>query len=102
MKIAARIFGWSKALFEQTINIPNLGSGVQFLGFTDSGKLISSITVNVQLGGTGDIIGIDDVRIVAAPEPTSLAIFGLMGLAGAGYAGWRRRKAGKAFGAGAK
>jgi hypothetical protein len=65
----------------QTISLLNQGSGVQFAGFTDAGKLISSITLDATVGTTGDIIGVDDVRYVASsaspvPEPTSLLLLG--------------------------
>jgi hypothetical protein len=78
----------------QSIPIPNPGSngGVSFLGFTDAGKQILSITYNVQIGYIGDIVGLDDVRFVltnTVPEPTSLALFGVGKL---GLAGWRLRR----------
>ena len=48
--------------------------GVQFLGFTDAGKSISSITID----GASDIISMDDIRITSAvPEPASIAAIGL-------------------------
>jgi PEP-CTERM motif-containing protein len=62
---------------------PGFGGGVQFLGFTDFGNPISSITINVD----GDIVGVDDVRF--SPEPATLALLGV-GLAGLGFS--RRRK----------
>ncbi len=64
----------------QSLNLLNLGSGVQFFGFTDAGQSISSVTIHV----LGDIIGVDDVRHVQAspvPEPASLAVLGLGALA---------------------
>jgi hypothetical protein len=71
----------------QVIPIPNPGSGVQFLGFTDFGNQISSITINV----INDIVGVDDVRFSVAqvPEPATLA---LVGIAVAGLGFCRRRK----------
>ena len=76
----------------QSINIPNPGSGVLFIGFTDFGNPISSLTINVQVANTGDIVGIDDVRFSVAqtqvPEPATLALAGLA-LAGLGFS---RRK----------
>lgn len=73
----------------QVIPIPNPGptGGLEFLGFTDAGKMISSITANVQLASVGDIVGVDDVRYgvggaAAVPDSgTSVLLFGL-GLAG--------------------
>ena len=60
----------------QSVAIPNPGfqGGTDFVGFTDVGKSIASITINVN----NDIVGVDDVRYVAGriPEPTSLAILG--------------------------
>jgi hypothetical protein len=53
----------------QSIALPNPGSGVLFIGFTDFGNPITSLTINVQVGGTGDIVGIDDVRFSVAQGP---------------------------------
>ncbi|MGD0745209.1 MAG: PEP-CTERM sorting domain-containing protein [Verrucomicrobiota bacterium] len=64
----------------QTVNIPNPGSGVQFLGFTDANQQISSVIVYA----ASDAVGIDDVRFVdSVPEPTSsvLVVLGLLGVA---------------------
>ena len=73
----------------QVLALPNPGTGVAFFGFTDFGKAISSITINVQLGGPeniGDIIGVDDVRISEAvvPEPATMTLLGIA-LAGLGF-----------------
>ena len=67
----------------QSVDIPNPGfdGGTAFVGFTDAGKTIASITINVN----NDIVGVDDVRYLTdpVPEPTSLALLGgaLAGLA---------------------
>lgn len=86
----------------QSINIPasfNAG-GVAFAGFTDAGKLISSITVTsgtVGPGGFGDFIGVDDVRFQSGPlttpvpEPSTIVSAGIAFAMGLGYV-WRRRK----------
>jgi len=70
--------------------------GVQFFGFTDEGKLISSIQLRLTgVTGSRDIFSVDDVRFVAAseavPEPSTLAIFAVAGLGAGVYL--RRRKA---------
>jgi hypothetical protein len=76
----------------ETINVPEAGTSssvgeLVFVGFTDAGKSITSVTVNA---GTSafDAIGVDDVRFqsaAVAPEPnpalsllTSCCFFGLM------------------------
>lgn len=79
----------------QTIATPLISSGGAFLGFTDLGKLITSVTYNPG----SDAVGIDDVRFRLAsaanaakvPEPGSMLLFGaaLLGLALA-----RKRKQG--------
>jgi len=54
------------------------GGGAQFFGFTDPGRLISSIAlIEAQLGPTRDIYGVDDMRYVLVPEPGTLSLFGL-------------------------
>jgi hypothetical protein len=77
----------------QSIPIPNPGinnGGVQFLGFTDVGKSIVSITLTV----TGDIVGVDDVRWTtsAVPEPSAFSLIAV-GFAGAATAARRRKSA---------
>lgn len=82
----------------QTITIPNLGSGVQFEGFTDSGKLISSVEINTTstANPAGDFVGVDDLRFVAngggpaTPEPSTWVMV-LVGFAGLGHAAYLRR-----------
>jgi hypothetical protein len=74
----------------QTINAPEAGTNdstgaVDFVGFTDAGKSISSITITAGTG-SGDFIGIDDVSYQttssAVPEPASfgLVLAALVGL----------------------
>jgi hypothetical protein len=90
----------------ESISIPGVGTSnsvgaLDFVGFTDIGKLITSITINAGLPGVPgagfDDIGIDDVSYMsssvvttsAVPEPDSIALMltGCLGLA----AGIRRR-----------
>lgn len=75
----------------QTINFPtSTGGGGAFIGFTDFGKSISSVTINA----TNDIIAIDDVRYgnpsAAVPEPATWAMM-FVGLGGLGVMMRRRR-----------
>ena len=79
----------------QSITIDNLGSGVQFAGFTDAGKLISSVEINTASSAdpAGDYVGVDDVRYVnagssAVPELATWAMM-LLGFAGLGFVGYR-------------
>ena len=68
----------------QTIFVPGTGTSstvgeLAFVGFTDAGKSISSITITAGLPGTGqDAIGVDDVRYqsaaATAPEPGSVSL----------------------------
>ena len=77
----------------ETINVPEAGTSgsvgeLVFVGFTDAGASITSITINAGTNAFDDI-GIDDVAYqsgpAATPEPGSLVLLGsgLMGLAGA-------------------
>jgi hypothetical protein len=67
----------------QSVPIPFVGlsGGIAFVGFTDANESISSLVLNFQFGSIGDVVGIDDVRYVAAgpepvPEPASLLLLG--------------------------
>lgn len=69
----------------QTIPVPNPSAalgGITFVGFTDAGQSISSVT----LTSIGDILGVDDVRFGFVPEPGTTA------LAGVGLAAMSRRR----------
>jgi len=48
---------------------------------------------NVEDNDLSSVLGLDYVRLVDAPEPSSLAAFSLAVTAFAGYIGWRRRTA---------
>jgi len=78
----------------QTVNIPNMSGGGAFVGFTDAGASIASITISFKPGSLGDIVSVDDVRyVMAVPEPETYAMF----MAGLGLMGFiaRRRKNGQ-------
>jgi hypothetical protein len=66
----------------QTIDVPEAGTSsnvgeLVFVGLTDAGKTISSVTVNAGTNGF-DAIGVDDVRYQSAassvPEPGSVVL----------------------------
>jgi hypothetical protein len=87
----------------QTINAVQTGTdgshgAVNFVGFTDAGKSITSVTVTSGNGSGGDFIGIDDVSYQttasSVPEPGSLGIV-VACLLGFGIA-YRRRRANRA------
>ena len=64
---------------------------IAYIGFTDAGKSITSITITAQGGGFYDAIGVDDVSFQAAvPEPASLALVGIAGVVGLVLARVRR------------
>ena len=81
----------------QVINVPDAGTSdsvgaVDFVGFTDAGKSISSVTINAGSYEEGyDDIGVDDVSYQSAPstaptpEPGSIILLltGGLGVAGA-------------------
>jgi hypothetical protein len=70
----------------------NAVAGVQFLGFTDFGRPISSVTFTEVAAflSDRDIYGIDDVRYSSIPEPGSLTLF-LIGAAALVLRSLRRR-----------
>lgn len=75
----------------ETIDVPtSTGGGGAFVGFTDFGQDIASVTYDA----TFDIVALDDIRYAstsaAVPEPITISLFGA-GLAGA-VAMRRRRK----------
>jgi hypothetical protein len=78
---------------------PNVGE-LAFVGFTDAGKSITSVTVNAGTNGF-DAIGVDDVQYqsaaTAAPEPSS-AISLLTGCLFGLTLWFRRRRAVRARG----
>ena len=89
----------------QTINVPGVGTdnsdgALDFVGFTDAGKLISSVTINAgpSPASGADAIGIDDVRyqtvpaVAATPEPGSLFLVGTGALTMAGVLRRKLRK----------
>ncbi|HEV3137612.1 MAG TPA: PEP-CTERM sorting domain-containing protein [Pirellulales bacterium] len=78
----------------QSVSIPEPGTsssgGISFVGFTDAGNQIASVTINA----LGDIIGVDDVRfgfVASTPEPGTLTLLGLGLLAIGGSRFFRRR-----------
>ncbi len=80
----------------ETINVPGVTDGtgsVDFVGFTDPGKSISSVTIASGANGYGDYIGIDDVSYSAAgtvtPEPDSVVLM-LTGCMAFGLLMWKR------------
>jgi hypothetical protein len=67
----------------QTITVPGTGTTdtngeIAFVGFTDLGKSIMSITIHTGVpndpASAWDGIGVDDVRFQAVPEPSSLSL----------------------------
>jgi PEP-CTERM motif len=65
---------------QQSVAIDNAGfdGGVTFVGFTDAGQSITSISVTTSpLFGSGDYIGVDDVSFQSVPEPSTLTLAGI-------------------------
>jgi hypothetical protein len=65
----------------QTILVPGTGTSASvgelaFVGFTDAGKSISSITITAGGPNGADAIGVDDIRYqsAAVPEPGSIGL----------------------------
>jgi hypothetical protein len=82
----------------QTINIPGAGTSnssgaLDFVGFTDVGASIASVTLTAGVPGSGqDFMGVDDVRYQnAVPEPSTWAMM-IIGFACLGYMGFRQHR----------
>ena len=78
----------------QTILVPGSGTSssvgeVAFIGFTDAGKSITSVTINAGVPGNPnagfDDIGADDVSFQSVPEPSGLLDVIVGSLCGLGY-----------------
>ncbi len=54
----------------------------------------SASTTEVSLlGAAGQkYIGLDNVDVVAVPEPASLVLWSVLGMVGVGYGWWRKRR----------
>jgi len=88
----------------QTIDVPGAGTtgsngALDFVGFTDAGKSISSVTITASNQFGADEIGVDDVRYQSlstspVPEPSSLMLM-FSGIAAFGV-GYRRLLAARA------
>jgi hypothetical protein len=79
----------------QAYDILNFGNNADLI----RADFITSGSTEVVTFGNGSTVESDRMVLnayaleaVAVPEPTTLTLFGLIGLAGAGYCGWRRRK----------
>ncbi len=77
----------------KTINVPTQfpsnpqNGSLSFVGFTDAGKFISSVTITASDNFGADAIGLDDIRYVnsparAVPEPGAMALLASLGVSG--------------------
>jgi hypothetical protein len=65
--------------------------GVKFFGFTDVGKKISIVSLELRgISGSRDIFGIDDLRSVMVPEPSTLVLLAGLSVIFISSYGWRR------------
>ena len=81
----------------QSITLGGVGTSstrgeIAFIGFTDAGKSITSITINTGNQSGGDFIGVDDVSFQAVPEPSSLLLCGIAGATAVAVARVRRNR----------
>jgi hypothetical protein len=80
----------------QTVNITNpdpSAGGITFVGFTDPGKLLTSLQIYTGPQSGADYVGVDDVSYQAAvPEPGSMALC-LISMVAGGVTLARRRRA---------
>jgi hypothetical protein len=77
-------------------------SGYALRGGVDSNATFSEMFMymNGESGGLGNSLSIDNIAAydyantaAAVPEPTTMLVWGLLGLVGAGYSVWRRKRA---------
>jgi hypothetical protein len=86
--------GSSQAIELQGVGTSCCVGELAFVGFTDPGKAITSVTINAGVSGVGgqDAVGVDDVRFqTAVPEPAAWAMM-LVGFGGLGAVMRSRRR----------
>lgn len=69
------------------------GFGTSVLGVPLDPAIPYSLSLVVTVASTGPSQSSGDLQLTGVPEPASLAVWSVLGLAGLGYGGWRRKRA---------